>query len=459
MEPVITPHEMQAIDRAAPEPVEILIERAGWAVARAAIELLGRRYGTRVLVVAGKGNNGADGRVAARLLQGQGVSVVVVAASDSSPDGLAANADLVIDAAYGTGFRGTYQPPTVGTTPVLAVDISSGVDGLTGHTAGQPLAAQATVTFAAIKPGLLFQPGRGLAGAVTVADVGLDCSRARAWHLSADDVAGSWPVATAVAHKWQQAVWIIGGSPTMPGAPSLAAAGAGRAGAGYVALSVPGLATAGPPLPIETVLRPVGSRWSSEVLAGHDRFQALVIGPGLATDYETASEVRAVVAGSPLQKLVLDGGAIDAVAADPSALAQRKVPAVLTPHGGELARLLGRPPGPDRLGEVRTLAARLGAIVLAKGPTTVAAHPDGRALISTAGDQRLAAAGTGDVLAGLVGAGLAGGLEPLLAAGLAAELHGGAALSGHRIGFLAGDLPSLVADHLGSLTAPIGGKR
>jgi NAD(P)H-hydrate epimerase len=168
----------------------------------------------------------------------------------------------------------------------------------------------------------------------------------------------------------------------------------------------------------------------------------------LATDGGTGAEVRAVIAGTPERGLVLDGGALDAVAVDPSVLAARVVPAVLTPHDGELARLIGRRPGPDRIAEVRDAAARLRAVVLAKGPTTVAADPAGQVLVSTAGDQRLASAGTGDVLAGLVGACLAGGLAPLEAAGLAAELHGRAARAGHRRGFVASDLPLLVADYL-----------
>jgi ADP-dependent NAD(P)H-hydrate dehydratase / NAD(P)H-hydrate epimerase len=158
-----------------------------------------------------------------------------------------------------------------------------------------------------------------------------------------------------------------------------------------------------------------------------------------------------VVAGTGERGLVLDGGALDAVAsitASPEVLRRRAVPAVLTPHDGELRRLLGHAPGADRIEVARRVAADLGAVVLSKGPTTVAAHPDGRVLVSTAGDQRLASAGTGDVLAGLVGAALAGGLEPLAAAGLAAELHGRASQLGHHRGFVAGDLPLLVAGWL-----------
>ena len=172
MIPVLTPAEMAAVDAAAPEPVEVLIERAGAAVAREALRLLGGAYGRRVVVLAGKGNNGADGRSAARRLERRGVRVEVIDAL-GAPARLP-GADLVVDAAYGTGFRGAYDAPEAGGTPVLAVDIPSGVDGTTGEAAGLVLAATRTVTFAALKPGLLFDPGRSLSGDVVVADIGLD---------------------------------------------------------------------------------------------------------------------------------------------------------------------------------------------------------------------------------------------------------------------------------------------
>ena len=151
MIPVVTPEEMGAIDAAASEPVEVLIDRAGAAVAQAAVEMLGGTYGRRVVVVAGKGNNGNDGRSAADRLRRRGVRVEVVRA-DLAPDRLPA-VDLVIDAAYGTGFRGTFEAPDAGGALVLAVDIPSGVDGLTGVASGRVLRADRTVTFAALKPG------------------------------------------------------------------------------------------------------------------------------------------------------------------------------------------------------------------------------------------------------------------------------------------------------------------
>ena len=456
MQPLITPREMAAIDAAAPEPLAELIERAGWAVARTAREMLPRRYGARVLVIAGKGNNGADGRSAARFLARDGVRCTVVtpeAPAISAPAGAPSGHrfDLVIDAAYGTGFRGHYQPVDVGGIAVLAVDVPSGVDGLTGEAAGSPLAARRTITFAALKPGLVLEPGRTLAGRVTVADIGLDCSQATSWVVQQADLA-RWPRPGPAAHKWQRAVWVIGGGRGMYGAPALAARGAARSGSSLVTVSVP-LASPGtilPGTPIEALQRTLGGAWGSSVVEGLDRFKALVVGPGLPTDPAAGAEVRAVVVGARELPIVLDGGAIDAVIADPSVLANRAIPAVLTPHDGEFTRLTGNPPGPDRVASVRNAASRFGAVIVAKGPTTVVAHPDGRVLVSAAGDQRLATAGSGDVLAGLVGSGLAGGLEPLEAGGLAAELHGQAAGRGFSLGLVAGDLPDLVAAELHS---------
>jgi NAD(P)H-hydrate epimerase len=454
MRPVVTPAEMAAIDADAPEPVEELIERAGWATARAALELLTRPYGSRVAILAGKGNNGADGRAAVRHLERAGARCTVfdVGGSGGAAPVDGARFDLVVDACFGTGLRGRFEssglPVRVGDTPVLAVDIPSGVDGLTGELRGSPLAATATVTFAAPKPGLLLDPGRRLVGRLTVADIGLDCSRATMHHLQPSDL-GRWPTRAPDDHKWRRAVAIVGGGPGMTGAPRLAALGALRAGAGYVTLSTPGSADgpdgpAPPGPPIEAVGYPVTEAWAEDLLGRLDRFGAAVVGPGLG-EGNTGEVVRWWSgAGVPT---VFDGGALTALAAgaDGGRLPRPATLPVLTPHDGEFARLAGQAPGPDRPAAARALAARMGAVVLLKGPTTVIADPEQRVLLSTAGDARLATAGTGDVLSGLIGAALAGGLEPFLAAGLAAELHGRAARRGHAVGLVASDLPTLVA--------------
>lgn len=461
MHPIVTPAEMAAIDADAAEDLDTLIARAATAVAAAAIGMLGGRYGRRVVIVAGPGNNGADGRVAAELLSRQGIRVDVLPAGQPLPARSLDRADLVIDAAYGTGLRRPYHAPDVGAVPVLAVDIPSGVDGLTGVVHGAPVRADHTLTFAAHKPGLLLGDGPDHTGSVTVADIGLGSlvdERARAWLLGPADLASRWPAPPRQAHKWQRAVWVVGGSGTMTGAPALAAAAALRAAAGYVAVSTPGGdPVAGPPLPIEAVVRPLGpsspspDTWAATVLADHERFGAIVLGPGLTPHDDNRAAVRAVARGTDAVGLVIDAGALDAVADDPTALHGRRVPAVLTPHDGELARLLGRPPGLDRFDEARRAAAELQAVVLLKGPTTVVAHPDGGVLVSAAGDDRLATAGTGDVLSGVIGAGLAAGLDPFHAAALGAELHGRAAGGGRRRGLVAGDLPALVGDYCAGL--------
>jgi NAD(P)H-hydrate epimerase len=438
MLPVLTPEEMGAVDAAAPEPVDVLIGRAGAAVTRQAIEMLGGAYGRRVVVVAGKGNNGMDGREAARRLRGRGVRVQVVDAADEC-EALPA-ADLVIDAAYGTGFRGDYHPPDPRGAPVLAVDIPSGVDGLTGGVAGAAVRATRTVTFAALKPGLLLHPGRGLAGEVVLADIGLDVSGARTGVVEADDVAAWLPPRPADSHKWRAAVFLVAGSPGMTGAAHLAARAAQRAGAGMVRVASPGL-DVDPGLPTEAVgIALPAAGWDATVLDELERAGALVLGPGLGRSAPAATAAHHVVT-SAVVPIVVDGDGLSALGEQVGDIVARRAAAtVLTPHDGEFARLAGREPGDDRLAAARSLAADAGAIVLLKGPTTVVAHPDGRVRLSTSGDARLATAGTGDVLSGIIGALLAQGIDAFAAAAAGAWLHGRAAMEGPPRGLVASDV-------------------
>ncbi len=445
MIPVVTPEEMRAVDAAATEPVGVLIDRAGAAVARAAVRLMGGTYGRRVVVLAGKGNNGADGRVAAERLRKRGAQVVVIDAADA-PDAVPP-CDLLIDAAYGTGFHGTWVGPDTGGAPVLAVDIPSGVDGLTGRAGDGVLPADRTVTFAALKPGLLFAPGSLLSGTVEVADIGLDVPDARSFLVEQADVAGWLPRRPAEAHKWRSAVWVIAGSGGMMGAAHLAARAAQRSGAGMVRLSTPGYAT-DPLAPTECVrfaLPP--SSWVQDVLADADRFHAMVVGPGMGRTEPTTANVRELVQRCPLP-MVIDGDGLFALAwsADGAAatLRARTAPTILTPHDGEYTLLRGSRPGPDRIAAACDLARETACVVLLKGPTTVCASPDGYSLLVNAGDERLATAGTGDVLAGIVAALLAQHLPPLRAAAAGAWLHGQAASHGADRGLVAGDLPDLL---------------
>jgi NAD(P)H-hydrate epimerase len=440
MQPVVTPEEMAAIDAAASVPVEVLIERAGAATARAAIGLLGGAYGRHVVVVAGKGNNGNDGRACAARLRRHGVRVTVIDAA-AAPERLP-RSDLVIDAAYGTGFRGEYHAPDPAGAPVLAVDIPSGVAGLTGQVAGRPHTAARTVTFAALKTGLLFHPGRALAGEVVLADIGLDTSRARAWVVEAADVGGWLPDRPVEAHKWQASVLLVAGSPGMTGAAHLAAASAQRAGAGLVRVASPGVGH-DPGLPTEAVGLPLDAttEWDAGLGESFERVQVVVIGPGLGRGEATTAAVHRLVGASHGHDLLVDGDGLAALGErTAAALGNRARPAVLTPHDGEFQRLAGKAPGGDRMGAARELAASTGAIVLLKGPTTVVAHPDGRVRVVTTGDQRLATAGTGDVLAGAIGALLARGLDPFDAAAGGAWLHGVAGQHGPAEGLIARDV-------------------
>jgi NAD(P)H-hydrate repair Nnr-like enzyme with NAD(P)H-hydrate epimerase domain len=306
--PVVTVAEMRAIDEEAHATVahDVLVDRAGTAVAAAALRLLGGAYGRRVVVVAGKGSNGADGRVAASRLRRRGARVELVEASEApdriGPDG---GVDLVIDAAYGTGFRGDYRAPSVPAgVPVLAVDIPSGVDGDTGEACGEPLRADVTVTFVALKPGLLQGDGPLLAGRVEVVDIGLDTGRARLWVVEDADVARLLPLRARGAYKWQSAVAVVAGSPGMTGAAELCAHAAYRAGAGMVRLGVPGadpaLLTAGEAVSIELA----GQGWAPAAREMVTRCHSLVVGPGLGRAEDTAAQVRSLVAGAEVPVVV-----------------------------------------------------------------------------------------------------------------------------------------------------------
>ena len=443
MIPVVTPDEMAAIDAAAPEPTATLVARAGAAVARAALDEMGRYLGRRVVVLVGKGTNGADGRVASRRLARKGVRTLVIDALTAG--GQLPDADLVIDAAYGTGLRRPWEAPST-SSPVLAVDIPSGVDPLTGSALGRPFAAARTVTFAALKPGLLLGEGFRLAGRVEVADIGLDVSSAITWLVTDDDIRLMVPSRPPDAHKWQSACWVVAGSPGMEGAAGLTARAAQRAGAGYVRLSVPGgIPTDGPP---EAVGWPLETSFKVEP-EEVSRFAAMVVGPGLGLAGDTVAGVRRIVSDLSVP-LVVDGDGLTALG-DGRLCRDRCPPVVLTPHDGEFKSLMGKDPGPDRLDAARAAASAMGAVMLLKGPTTVVASPDGRVLVVTSGDQRLATAGSGDVLAGIVGAFLARGADPFEAAAAGAHVHGRLLDDLPPTGVVAGDLLTRLVETLVTL--------
>lgn len=459
MEPIVTPAEMAAADRraiASGTPESVLVARAGVALAHRVRRALGGTYGRRAVVVCGKGNNGADGRVAAAHLRRAGVGVDVVSIVDPVDRRALERAldrcDVAVDAMFGTGFRGTlpdaaravdgelYRAPWI-----IAADIPSGVDGATGEIhdgfIGGAVLADETVCFQAWKPGLLFEPGRFHAGRVHVVDIGIDvtpedrdAARAFVWTRADTEAAPleRWPH----EHKWSSAVLVAGGSGGMAGAPVLAARAAHRTGAGMVVVALPTDAVAAV-APSELVLRAVAPGELAEaVLRDAERFGAVVVGPGLGRDDDVAAAVRELVAHVPTP-LVLDADALVALGGDIGPLAARAArglpPVVLTPHAGEYASLAGRAVGRDRMEAARDLARRARAVVLLKGPGTVVADPDGLVAVCANGGAELATAGTGDVLSGMIGALLArtgpatSVAEARTASASAAWLHGEAA--------------------------------
>ena len=464
MQPVLTTVEMGEIDAraAATTPLDTLVERAGTAVALAAMDMMGGAYGRRVVLICGKGNNGADGRVAARLLARRGARVHIVAPDEPGViGGSGLPVDLVVDAAFGTGFRGAYDAPVVASgIPVLAVDIPSGVSGDTGEALGRVLAADRTVTFVAPKPGLLQWDGVRLAGELVVVDIGLDTEADRTAEGTAEGTAGGTadridriedvdivdllPERRPQGHKWSAAVLVVAGSPGMTGAAELCARAAYRAGAGMVRLGVPGGDRGALAASEAVVIELPAAGWAEDALTGGDRCRAVVVGPGLGRAPGAGDEVRRLISGSPVP-VVVDADGLTALGRIDLHPLVATAPVVLTPHDGEYERLTGVPPGPDRVEAARRLAAASGVVVLVKGPTTAVADPSGRVLLATAGNPALASAGTGDVLSGVIAAFLARGVPALEAAALAAHVHGRAGALGHRSGLVAGDLPDLVA--------------
>jgi hydroxyethylthiazole kinase-like uncharacterized protein yjeF len=482
MLPVLTPAEMAAADAAtiaAGVSEETLVERAGGAVARAARRLLGGAYGRRVVVVAGKGNNGADGLVAARLLSFWGVRVEVFRLAGGVDivrlDRALRSADLAVDAMFGTGFRGPLagDPAAVvaaldrAGVPTLAVDIPSGVDGATGAVRGPAVVAVATVCLAALKPGLLLEPGASHAGDVEVADIGVSTGAAAIGVVEAADLSGWLPRRPPESHKWAVGgVYVVAGSEGMTGAANLTGRAALRAGAGIVVCGLPGEAavrasggeviTRSLPATTGGALDEPGAK---EVLDGLERFRCLVVGPGLGRAEPTVAAVRRLVADAPIP-VVLDADGLNALSGDLGPLRERSAPSVLTPHAGEYERLAGEPVGEDRVAAARRLAERARSVVLLKGSRTVVAGPDGTAAININGGPWLATAGTGDVLSGLLGALVARGMAPFQAAAGAAWLHGraadfalpgrGAGRPGHH-GLVAGDLIDALPDVLAAV--------
>ena len=446
LQPLLTAEETRLAEEAHQGPLEELMERAGSAVA----ELVLRRFPGSVTVVCGKGNNGADGRVCARVLRDAGRDVRVV-------DGVGdlGTPDVVVDALLGIGLRDAPREDAarmielvngVG-RPVVSVDVPSGVNASTGEVPGAAVRATATVTFGAAKVGLAVAPGRFHAGSVHIAPIGLR-PREHAHALVPASVLLDVPRKDATSTKYSAgSVLVVGGSRGLTGAVMLASLAAFRADAGYVAVAAPDST-----LPVlesrllEVVKRPLPEdssgrllpRAADLVVEAAEKADAVAIGPGLGRSDGTVELVRILLERLDLP-VVLDADALWEL--EPYA---RAAPTVLTPHSGELGRLLRAPArevDAHRLDAARRAAARYGAVVLLKGADTVVASPRDGVLVASYGTPALATAGSGDVLTGVVAAFLAKGIEPRLAAAAAAVAHGVAAeLLDPQTGVVASDL-------------------
>lgn len=410
MIPILTSAGMREADAKAVgrRGTRALVADAGTAVALEARRLLGTCYGRRVAVMAGPGLNGADGRVAARWLRTRGAKVDVL-----ELDHLPAVLDgynLVIDAAFGLGCSRPFNPPGVSpTTPVLAVDLPSGVDADSGELLGAPLRATVTLALGALKPAHVTGPSVDFVGTLAFAGLGIVST-------FADGLMEDSDLATMIQferddHKWDHAVQAFAGSTLMPGAAELVVRGALAGGASMIRL-----ASRGDVAPLVRVPPEVVHVTNDDV---DPRCRAVVAGPGLGS--EACAWLRGRLAHSTVP-LVLDADGLDREFIDE--VSPRNASWVLTPHEGEFARITDRPVGANRILAVRELARTTGCVVLLKGPTTLVAHPDGALRVVNSGTATLATAGSGDVLAGLIAATIARGHDPFNAAALAAHLHG-----------------------------------
>jgi hydroxyethylthiazole kinase-like uncharacterized protein yjeF len=473
-------------------PPGVLMQRAAAGLASVSAGLVRKIPGSRVVVLAGSGDNGGDALFAGARLATRGAAVLAVSAGsrvheqgaaalraaggrvasaddDAVPAAIGA-ADLILDGLLGIGGRGGLREPQASLAGlaarapavVVAVDLPSGVDADTGVVEGSAIQADVTVTFGTLKPGLLIDPGAGHAGVVELIDIGLgpylDSPDASA--LQAPDVGALLPQPGGDSDKYRRGVaGIVAGSERFTGAAALAVGGAIRGGAGMVRL-----VSAAPAVAVVRLLWPeaVITVTGQDIPAGEDvhaagRVQAWVVGPGMGTDDQARDRLAAVLASDV--PVLVDADGLTLLAAH-KGLLSRDAPTLLTPHAGELGRLLDADPADverRRLEHARKAAASLGATVLLKGSTTVIATPDGRSVatqdgttqdgttqdeagqdevsqdglppvrVNSTGTSWLATAGTGDVLSGLAGSLLAQGLEVGEAAAAAAYLHGLAA--------------------------------
>lgn len=473
-------------------PGATLMENAGRAAAGAIVEHLtvaGLRpvRGARVVIVCGRGGNGGDGFVVARWLRRRGARVSVLLAAPvreitgdpalklaelrragatprfvedaAAVAGPLARADLIVDALLGTGTRG----PATGLVaeligrinesgrPVAALDVPSGMPSDGGAPPGPAVRAALTITFAGLKRGLVMGPGVELAGAVRVVPIGIPPAEVprgiTTFLLEREDVARHFPPRAFEAHKGSYGhLLIVAGSLGKTGAAALAARAAMRSGAGLVTVATPAsqqpvvagliLEAMSAPLP-ETASRTIALEAREAILELAESREAVALGPGLGLEAETQEAVRTLARDLRIP-LVVDADALTALGGHLDVLSGAPAARCLTPHPGEMARMLGVPIADvqrDRVASARAFASSHGVHVVLKGARSVIGVPDGRVFVNPTGNPGMASGGTGDVLTGMVGAFLARGIEPGAALSAAVYLHGSAGdIAAERVG-------------------------
>ncbi len=500
LEPLPDAELMRATDHWAIEQQGVasveLMERAGIGLARVVEGLV---PDGAVAILCGKGNNGGDGLVAARVLRDTGRKVTVIAVGDLAQGSADVRVNLqrlegeapvvldpgqlrgfagYVDALLGTGFTGEPRGE-VGAAitainaaggPVISADVPSGVDASTGAVRAVAVQATATATFHQAKPGLWITPGKTHSGRVDVVDIGIPrgAPQQATIGLIGAAVLDALPRREAASTKFASGqVIVVGGSRGFSGAPSMASESAQRAGAGYVTACVPrSLEMIFELRLLEAMTRGLPDRDGALVPEGADtvielagRGGAIALGPGLGRSPASFAFARDLARRAPVA-LVLDADGLNAHAGHLDALAARLPPTVLTPHAGELARLLDKSSADiarDRLHCALTAADRARAVVVLKGDDTLVAAADGRVAVSPGGSPALATAGTGDVLTGVVSALLAQGLDSFRAAATAVWLH---AEAGREAARRQGSVEGVIAsDVIAALPASLGSQR
>jgi hydroxyethylthiazole kinase-like uncharacterized protein yjeF len=454
-EPLYTAAEMRAAEErypGYPDTVPELMDRAGRAVAEVILEDF--EDARQITVVCGSGNNGGDGRVAARVLEEGGRDVRIVESKPEDEEKELGDPDLIVDALFGTGFEGAprsgaarlIEQMNAAGADVVAVDIPSGVDASTGEVSGAVVDAWATVTFHAEKVGLVVTPGAFHAGEIDVADIGLEPVETEHARVT-NEILELVPLRAPEDNKYTAGhVLVVGGSPGLTGAPSLTAMAAMRADAGYVTVAAPRSSLRVFELRLlEAVKRPLPEDGEGQLTSGAveqvvewaQKAHAVALGPGLGRSAGVGEVVRSLLAEVALPAVV------DADALFELEPGDWPAPRVLTPHEGELARLLGEESSwvaAHRLEAARRAVERFECIVVLKGEGTIVAAP-GEGMLVCPGFPSLATAGTGDVLTGIIAAFLAKGMEPRLAAAAGVTAQVQAALRApQQAGLVASDL-------------------